>query len=52
MPSPKITLYVDTVSPFAYEAFYILRVRCPAPAPARLSRLFAVVQVSLIPPAE
>jgi len=23
---PKITLYVDTVSPFAYEAYYILRV--------------------------
>lgn len=24
---PKITLYVDIVSPFAYEAYYILRVR-------------------------
>lgn len=23
---PKITLYVDTVSPFAYIAYYILRV--------------------------
>ena len=23
---PKITLYVDTVSPFAYEAYWILRV--------------------------
>ena len=27
MARPKITLYVDTVSPFAYEAFYVLRVR-------------------------
>jgi len=26
MARPKITLYVDTVSPFAYEAYYILRV--------------------------
>jgi hypothetical protein len=26
MPSPKITLYVDTVSPFAYEAYWLLRV--------------------------
>lgn len=25
MGSPKLTLYVDTVSPFAYEAYYILR---------------------------
>lgn len=23
--SPKITLYVDTVSPFAYEAYWLLR---------------------------
>jgi hypothetical protein len=27
MARPKITLYVDTVSPFAYLAYYILRVR-------------------------
>jgi hypothetical protein len=26
MARPKITLYVDTVSPFAYEAYYVLRV--------------------------
>jgi len=26
MARPKITLYVDTVSPFAYEAYHILRV--------------------------
>jgi hypothetical protein len=26
MPGPRLTLYVDTVSPFAYEAYYILRV--------------------------
>jgi hypothetical protein len=26
MAKPKITLYVDTVSPFAYLAYYILRV--------------------------
>lgn len=26
MGIPKITLYVDTVSPFAYIAYYILRV--------------------------
>ena len=26
VPKPKITLYLDTVSPFAYEAYYILRV--------------------------
>ncbi|KAK3304484.1 thioredoxin-like protein [Chaetomium strumarium] len=25
MARPKITLYVDTVSPFAYEAYYVLR---------------------------
>ncbi|PMD65251.1 HCCA isomerase/glutathione S-transferase kappa [Hyaloscypha bicolor E] len=25
MPGPRLTLYVDTVSPFAYEAYYILR---------------------------
>jgi hypothetical protein len=25
--APKLTLYVDTVSPFAYLAYYILRVR-------------------------
>jgi hypothetical protein len=29
MARPKITLYVDTVSPFAYEAYYILRVCVP-----------------------
>jgi hypothetical protein len=28
--APKLTLYIDTVSPFAYEAFYILRVRVSA----------------------
>lgn len=27
MAPPKLKLYVDTVSPFAYEAYYILRVR-------------------------
>lgn len=27
MGKPTITLYVDTVSPFAYEAYHILRVR-------------------------
>ncbi len=27
---PKITLYLDTVSPFAYEVYYLLRV-CPFP---------------------
>jgi hypothetical protein len=26
MATPKITLYVDTVSPFAYLAYYIFRV--------------------------
>jgi len=26
MVNPKITLYVDTVSPFAYEAYWLLRV--------------------------
>lgn len=26
VPNPKITLYLDTVSPFAYEAYHILRV--------------------------
>jgi len=26
MPRNKITLYVDTVSPFAYIAYYVLRV--------------------------
>jgi len=27
MPNPKITFYVDIVSPFAYLAFYALNVR-------------------------
>ena len=27
MAPAKLKLYVDTVSPFAYEAYYILRVR-------------------------
>jgi hypothetical protein len=27
MPQPTLTLYVDIVSPFAYIAFYILKVR-------------------------
>lgn len=26
MAKPKITLYVDTVSPFGYIAYYVLRV--------------------------
>ena len=26
MPPPSITLYVDTVSPFAYIAYHVLRV--------------------------
>ena len=25
--APRLKVYVDTVSPFAYEAYYILRVR-------------------------
>jgi hypothetical protein len=29
MPQPKITLYIDIVSPFAYIAYYILKVRFP-----------------------
>lgn len=28
MEPTKVKLYIDTVSPFAYEAYYILRVRC------------------------
>jgi 2-hydroxychromene-2-carboxylate isomerase len=28
MASPKITLYFDIVSPFAYIAFYVLKVSC------------------------
>jgi hypothetical protein len=31
MAGPKLTLYVDTVSPFAYEAYYILRVSFVTP---------------------
>lgn len=31
MARPKITLYVDTVSPFAYVAYHILRVSCVPP---------------------
>lgn len=30
MAAPKITLYFDIVSPFAYMAFHILRVSIPA----------------------
>lgn len=29
MAPPRITLYLDTVSPFAYIAYYILRVSTP-----------------------
>jgi hypothetical protein len=29
MAGPKITLYVDIVSPFAYMAYYMLRVSNP-----------------------
>jgi len=32
MVRPKITLYVDIVSPFAYLAYYTLRVRGWKPA--------------------
>jgi len=28
MPKPKLTLYLDQVSPFAYFAFHIIRVSC------------------------
>jgi 2-hydroxychromene-2-carboxylate isomerase len=31
MSQPKITFYVDIVSPFAYIAFYILKVRLVGP---------------------
>ena len=33
MATPKITLYIDTVSPFAYIAYYILRVSLLGPQP-------------------
>lgn len=33
-PKPKITLYVDIVSPFAYMAYYILRVSASLPPPS------------------
>lgn len=29
MPPPSITLYFDTVSPFAYIAYHVLRVSPP-----------------------
>lgn len=29
MAAPKITVYLDTVSPFAYMAYYLLRVGSP-----------------------
>lgn len=32
MPQPKITLYVDIVSPFGYMAFYVLKVGYPCSA--------------------
>jgi hypothetical protein len=35
MAGPKLTLYVDTVSPFAYEAYYILRVGARRASPIR-----------------
>lgn len=35
---PKITLFVDTVSPFAYAAYHILRVLFP-PSPSIISYL-------------
>jgi len=36
MAAPKITLYVDIVSPFSYMAFYAVKVSFPA---ARLESL-------------
>jgi hypothetical protein len=42
MPRPSITLYLDTVSPFSYIVYYILRVSLPSflePLPATLYRL-------------
>jgi hypothetical protein len=38
MAGPKLTLYVDTVSPFAYEAYYILRVSSQYAFPMSLSQ--------------
>jgi hypothetical protein len=37
MAQSKITLYVDIVSPFAYIAFYLLKV-CPEPYTQRVTR--------------
>jgi hypothetical protein len=37
MAQSKITLYVDIVSPFAYIAFYLLKV-CPVPYTQRVTR--------------
>lgn len=31
MSAPKITLYLDSVSPFAYIAYHVLRVSQPVP---------------------
>ena len=36
MAAPKITLYLDTVSPFAYIAYYVLRVSNMLRAASRL----------------
>jgi hypothetical protein len=38
MAGPKLTLYVDTVSPFSYEAYYILRVSSGHASSLGLSR--------------
>lgn len=35
----KITLYVDIVSPFAYVAYKVLRVRSESPFPPLLKRI-------------
>jgi hypothetical protein len=43
MAAPKITLYLDTVSPFAYIAYYVLRV---SNMPDAASRLWVVLRVS------
>lgn len=47
--APKLTLYVDTVSPFAYEAYYILRV-CSNPLGFFLSPASKTLSVSNLDP--
>jgi len=57
MPQPKITLYVDIVSPFGYIAFYLLKVQIlrsillttPANPENKNSPVFKQCEITYVP---